>query len=519
VSSAVSLRSSRRGVYGDIRIGDFSGGLNLRDALTELAANETPNCLNVTLDERGGVVKRLGYVRWNASALANSPDVGYPSSVCNCNFWYSQADGKLYKDSNGIFTNVQTFTAGGRASIVDFVGITYLIHSSDGLFSSTDGITFTLVSANSGAIPAGDQLAVWQNKLWVADSTSNMLSFCAPGDPTRWDSADNAGANHIREGNDFPIVCLYGTSGVDVTAKPALLIGKRSGMNGSIHRVTSASTADYVTIDQSTGPGGPGSITNIYGMLYIISPTGIFATDGQSPLEPISTKLGKLFTPGSVDYTKATRFVAGRTADGRIRFSFTQMGSTVNDRCLEYHPLFQAFTMRTDTAHWYVQGLDGNLLGVSPSVTGRIWRFDQGGSDDGAAIASRVLSRIFEPVGEGYETRLQHIQVLGRNQFTVSALTDFATSGKQKQVAVAAQGFTWDSDGWDDPAVGWGEDLIEGHADFWPRVVGRAFQVELSETSTRTANNPPLNQDGVGLIVGAWGCYGLRLSFSPLPPS
>src|SRR5262249_29471502 len=155
------------------------------------------------------------------------------------------------------------------------------------------------------------QLAVWQNKLWAADSTSNLLSWCAPGDATNWDistTGPSGGQNHIREGNDFPIVCLYGTSGVDITAHPALLVGKRSGANGSIHRVTNAGNGDYVTIDQSAGPAGPLSITNIYGYLYMISPTGIYRTDGQTPLEPIGQKLGKLFTPEAIDYGSLPEF-------------------------------------------------------------------------------------------------------------------------------------------------------------------------------------------------------------------
>ena len=45
----------------------FAGGLNLRDAPTELKPTESPNAWNVTLDERGGVVKRLGYAKWNTS--------------------------------------------------------------------------------------------------------------------------------------------------------------------------------------------------------------------------------------------------------------------------------------------------------------------------------------------------------------------------------------------------------------------------------------------------------------------
>jgi hypothetical protein len=515
---AISIGRRFKATYGDIRIGDWSGGLNLRDASTELADNETPDCLNVVLDERGGAAKRLGYSRWNASALPSMPTRGWASSVCNCNFWYSRGDGKLYRDVGGLFSNVATFTSGQRVSITDFVGSTYLIHATDGLFVSIDGITWTLVTANSGLIPQGDQLAVWQNKLWVASSQTNLLSFCAPGDPTKWDSADNAGANFIREGNDYPIVCLYGTSGVDIQAHPALLVGKRYGINGSIHRVIDAHTGDYATIDQTAGPCGPGAITSIYGVMYLIAPTGIFATDGQMPLEPIGAKLGKLFTPQAIDQTQADNFCVGRTAEGRLRFSFTQLGSAYNDRVLEYHPLFKAFTMRTDAARWYVQSLDGNLLGSDPSGSGKTWRFDASGADDGVAVPSRILSRVFEPAG-GYEARLQHLQVLGRNRFTAAILTDFATSGREKDLDFSPEGFVWDSDGWDDPLVGWGEDVAEGRADFWPRINGRAFQIKISETSTGTAVSPPLNEDGVAVTVGAYACYGLRLSFTPLVPS
>jgi hypothetical protein len=517
--STLSLGSRKRTTFADVRIGDFSGGLNLRDALTELAPNETPDCLNVVLDERGGVNKRLGYVRWNATALPVEPEFGYASAVCGCNLWYCPDDGKLYRDVNGTLTNVKTFSISGNVSIVDFVGATYLMHMTDGLWRSTDGTTWTKVVATSGSVPVGDQLAVWQNKLWVANSTTTLLSYCAPGDPAKWNPTDNAGANYIREGNDFPIVCLYGTSGVDFTAHPALLVGKRSGSEGSMHRVTDASTANYVTIDQSAAPGGPGSITNIYGYLYVIGPLGIFKTDGQSPLQPISQKLGKLFTPDAIDYTRASEMVAARTADGRLRFSFTQKGETGNDRTLEYHPLFDAFTMRDDAACAYLETLDGRLLGASPSSPGRIWYFDSGGADDGANIASRILTGVFEP-GGGYEARLQHIRVTGRGTFTLGALPDFAAGGKEKVITLAAAaGLQWDVNGWDDPGFGWGEAANEGTGNFWPRLEARSFQVKLSESSTVVSVNPPLNEGGVALPSGGWACYGLRLSFTPLSPS
>src|SRR4051812_9791564 len=51
-------------------IRDFSGGPNIRDAASELAANECLDAWNVSFDERGGVNSRLGYAKDNATAFS-----------------------------------------------------------------------------------------------------------------------------------------------------------------------------------------------------------------------------------------------------------------------------------------------------------------------------------------------------------------------------------------------------------------------------------------------------------------
>jgi len=404
-ATAGAVKPARRGgilPYAELAITDFSGGLNVRDASTELQENETPDCMNVAIDERGGVTKRLGYSKWNATATPNPITYGYESDVCDCALWYSQADGKLYRETTGNLTLVRQFAASARISMIDFAGVCYLIHAFDGLFASTDGTSWSTVSAATGAIPSGDMLATWQNKLWVASSGSNQLFFSAPGDATKWDPGDNAGFNYIREGNDYPISCLFGTSGVDIQAHPALVIGKRSGAQGSLHRVVDASNGNYVTIDQAVGPAGPNAITSLYGSLFIVSTAGIFQTDGQSAILPIGSKLSKMFDPNALDFNQALGFCAGRTKD-RVRFSIARTGAAGNDLALEYHPIFKAWTARTDAASCYVTRgqQDGILLGGSPTVTGRIWQFDNGGSDDGAAISSRILTRVFQP-GAGW---------------------------------------------------------------------------------------------------------------------
>jgi hypothetical protein len=521
-SSVATVRGgpSRRPAYSELHIGDFSGGLNVRDALTELAPNESPDCMNIVLDEKGGAAKRLGKSKWNGTVTASPITAGYESDACNCILWYTQADGKLYRDSGGTLTLVKTFGPDGRVQMTDFAGSCYLTHSFDGLFSSTDGTTWALAPVVRGTVPSGDLIATWQNRIWIASSNTNLLSFCAAGDPTNWEQAadSDAGFNYIREGNDFPIVCLFGTSGVDVQAQPALLVGKRSGAQGSIHRVVDAGTGNYVTLDSGVGPAGPNAITGLYGQLYIVSTAGLFATNGQGPLIPMGSKLNRLFDPDSIDYSKAPGFVANRTKD-RVRFHVTRKGANGNDLCLEYHPIFQAFTAREDAvtvAVLHAQQED-IVLGASAAVPGQIYQHDVGGADDGQPISSWIYTRVFEPSG-GYDQRLQHIRVLGRGHMTCESIADFARSGKAKDLAMVAEGFQWDFDGWDDPAVGWGEDLIEGWDDFWPRQLGRSFQLKFSETGTGTASTPPLLGDGASLTIGSWAIYSTKLTFSALAP-
>ncbi len=49
--------------FRSVTIGPFPGGLNTRDAAGELSPEEIADALNVTIDERGAVDKRLGYER------------------------------------------------------------------------------------------------------------------------------------------------------------------------------------------------------------------------------------------------------------------------------------------------------------------------------------------------------------------------------------------------------------------------------------------------------------------------
>ena len=130
-----------------IGLTSFDGGLNIRDAPTEVAPNETPDCMNITLDERGGATSRLGINKLNgASLLPQSPTFLYYSTVADALLAYISTDagvGKLYNSTDaGVTWSVvtATFTAGASAAIIDFKDRVVLVNTLDGVYSYPSGL-------------------------------------------------------------------------------------------------------------------------------------------------------------------------------------------------------------------------------------------------------------------------------------------------------------------------------------------------------------------------------------------
>lgn len=122
---------------------NFSGGPNFRDAPSELGATETYGSWNVTYDERGGASSRLGYAKRNANILGN----GTTDFVVNdfyskiASVFLTQVGKKLYRNDNT--TAVKTFTTADCVTYTEIGGKIVVGHPVDGLFTSTDGSTWT----------------------------------------------------------------------------------------------------------------------------------------------------------------------------------------------------------------------------------------------------------------------------------------------------------------------------------------------------------------------------------------
>jgi hypothetical protein len=497
-----------------LRIRDFSGGLNVREAPPELAANESPDLWNVTLDERGGVAKRLGYTKVNGTAFSGGlvQNLHYSGVLSDI---VTQAGASLYLGTTN--TARATFSTSARGGLTDFAGKVWAVHPVDGVFSSTDGITWTHVASS----PPGTSIISWQNRLLTCGDPANptRVSASAIGDGTDWSTAAGHGWNNeLRENpNDgSALQCLAAASGIDIAGRPGLIACKRD----STYRLYDSSTGAYQTLDPNIGAASAKSVTTLFGKTIILSRQGIFWTDGVAPLQKASARIDPLFAPAALAESQLSLCAAGSFGD-RCYFSLPRFGQTHNDLMLEYHPLEGWITTGSNAATCYATYANATqlLYTGSPTVSGQVYQQLSGGADDGAAIASYFQTHWFEP-NEGFFTRFLSAKTLGRGSFDFYTRTDYSTGqGVHRSVTIPRGGFIWNDPSavWNNPNTVWGPTSFIGYSAKMPKLgTGRSCSFRVEETSTLTATGPALLGTGTAPVVGAWGLAGIDLQYVQL---
>jgi hypothetical protein len=570
-------RTTRRMWPRELGLGDFSGGLNLRDAPTELANNESPDLSNVTLDERGGLAKRLGYRKKNPAVYTTASP---PQNLFEWKFGgtdVTQCGTQLFRDDT--VAAVKTFSTSGRCGFAEFGSAVYAIHPVDGVYKSTDAITWTHILGS----PKGNILAVWQTRMFAAGDTdqTERLYACAINDPLDWAATANRTGSDMAVTNGSTTVTsasaaftsgdvgkvitvgagtyrIAGVSGLTTATLDAVYAGVdatgvawamagdgwtndiREGNETAIVAVTGASGVDivgrpgllvykrrschrvydstagaYITIDPAVGAASPLAVVNAVDRTIAISERGIFWTDGNGPLQLASHKLQRLFASDMVALDQLDLWCAGAKSD-RVYFSLPRAGSTVNDLKIEYHPQQGWFVTGSDAVSCYATDTQDTekLYGGSPTVAGQVYEMGVGGTDDGADITARYQTKWIAPSG-GMECQFTRVRVFGRGVFDLYTKIDFDTGdGDLEQLTLSGGALVWDVGLWD---VGeWGPANYEDQADLNSLGQGTHISFVFRETSSVTASAPPLLGVGAAPEVGAFAVYGLDLQFVPI---
>lgn len=491
------------------RIRNFSGGLDIRDAPSELALSESPSAYNVTLDERGGVNKRLGFIKFNGSAF-NASKVA--------NTWYSttlqkqitQSGTDLFPDASTV--SFKTFTTSERVGFADFNGKLWIIHPTDGLFQSDGTAGGTALVAGG---PKGSCIVPVQNRLVAYDIVNNQLAASKIGDGTDWTTGAGHGwTNKIWEKDREPVVALALAPGTDVLGRPGLLAFKRRSAY-RVYDFSDATGGAYTTIDWNVGAASALAIAGYSEKVILISERGIFYTNGTGALKPAWETSEPLWQPAQVAYDQIDKWCAGWKGD-RIYFSLCRAGSTQNDLALEYHPQQGWIVPGSNAASCYAtyQKNDQKLLTGSPGANGQVYEQQHGGSDDGAAIASRFQTRWFEP-NDGFLTRMRRIRVIGRGAFSLYLRKDFHLSNDDLlSVNVSGTAGLYDDAAavYDAAGALYGPLSSQDYQDFQSPGVCKAISFRVEETSTISSTGPQLLESGTAPEIGAWALYGIDLN-------
>jgi hypothetical protein len=483
------------------RLLSFDGGWNLLAAPSELAPNETPACSNVTLDPRGGAVKRLGLEKvGDNGSVVSTPLIFYLSRTLNR--LLMQCGTSLYMSSDGgaTWTAIKTFSTAARVGLCDFQNRIAIIHPADGVFIY-DGASVSARVTNS---PVGFTIAVWENALFSAGD---------PSQPTRVTRSDLGAitwpaapiTNDFRVKDDTPITCL-------MPGPSTLLVFKEE----SDYRVSDPATINYSMLSPTHGASGPLCVALNGGLAAAICKRGITLLDGISLPKQVSSKLTPLFNPTQLNLPVAGNWTANVKED-RFVFSLTLAGSTLNNLTLEYHPAVgwivpHAFGMQ-DFAN-YVSGTR-KLLGAKIAANTHAAAFEvfKGGTDDGAAIAASFQTAWIMPAGDTL-SRLRRAIVRGRGNFQFETRRDFRASGKVRDFISAPNAGIWGTSYWGSSQ--WGTDELEVYRPFSSLGVARAFSYIFSQTSSGSKFATPALPGATAQEIGDFACYGVDMDFVPL---
>ena len=500
-SQELSLFRLARRLIHSTSLQDFSGGLNLIAAPSEFGPTETPDCMNITLDERGGVVKRLGLTKIaNHSTTATQPAILYYSRALDK--LMLQIGTGLYKSDDGGTTwsaALKTFSTSARVGMCDFLGKVVVIHPADGAFTY-DGASFSAKVTNS---PNGNTIAVWQNCLWSAGdpaqtsrlTRSDIGAITWPAGPI---------TNDLRAKDDTAITAVI-AAGVN-----ALLVYKEE----SIYRVQDSTTGAYMTLSPTYGASGPLCVALNHGLCAAISRRGINVTDGMKNPELVTDKIEPYFRFDQLAYSTSTDWCAGVFRD-RFVFSLARTGATANNAMLEYSPAHGWIVPHSVGVQSFASYVPSTrrLLAAKVAADTHVATFDvfKGGTDDGTAITSRFQTPWFE-FGGGFQFRLDHVRARGRGSFQLERRMEFAASGITSTFTPSTTGMLWGTGVYGTGR--WGASVYETYNDFWPWQLARAISFVMSSASSTSATGPKLLSDGAAPEVGDFACYGLELSYS-----
>lgn len=344
---------------------DFTGGLNTRGNAFQLAANETPDCLDVDLQIGGGFVQRKVVVPWTSS----TPSVPYDNMWSFSNTGVEQVvalgnDGKLYFSAGTTWGA----TGGGGASTrafsdaCEFNGDLYVTDGIigqcrwDGTTATTLGVawneTIGTEGAHDGNAPVAKLICAHMGRMFVASTVEsgtafpNRIRWSHAGFPEDWRQEDFIDIDVGRDGDQITAICEF---------RERLYIFK----NESTYELSGygPGTFQVVPIAQDIGCVGPlAKVVTDVGLFTFSWPQGVYLDKGTGPY-PIFDKIQTLIRDGFIPEEFSGGIALGYV-NRNVWCAIPWQGSAVNTRVLVYDPwIWKHRYMRFLEGPWYAYSL------------------------------------------------------------------------------------------------------------------------------------------------------------------
>ena len=377
------------------RLKQFSG-INQAASENMIDPGESPDARNMdTADGRLSVAR--GYVRHSDAAL------DAPEGYNRLHIW-NKAGGRVFlaagprgimalHEGAAAWRNIYTYEAARQGTSFDFqnlkLGSTEYLVAANGALQliKWDGGATTRAelfgsAAKLSAVPVSF-LELYYNRLFStgdAQHPCRLYWSCAPGDSRTledWSSAEeseNVSGGHVEVGTDSdPITGLFALSN-------QLLVFKRD----SLYRLLGDRPSNYRICPLNAAMRGPGPMACVrYGdVLYFLTDAGLYYFDGQTVhLSHGANKVRDFLATAALDGCQAA------ACRDKLYFALkTNPAAAANDTLLVFDLVRGSYMLRDG---FTVRGLcasDGTLYILDGA--GRVCRFDEGDSYDGAEIAA-----------------------------------------------------------------------------------------------------------------------------------
>lgn len=367
-----------------LRLSDFSGGLNKLDNLKD---NEASVCENVIFNNQRAIEKRPGYKEFNVVAIDTNPIKGlYIYHKKNGERFFiatSGADIYLGNETTGVFSSIKTGLALNKDFTFTTLGdICYMANGFDNI-QKYDGVS---VSVDTNA-KIGKYIVDHKNHLFLAGSTSE------PSIVYFYELADTSKEQGFSVGDDdgdiiSGLIPQMGNLVIFKTSSISILYGDDPDNFNS---------RNATKIQPAIGCISPRSIVNIENYIYFLANDGVRVFDGtrtwliSKKVKPIIDKIGDPEKVSSCLY------------DGHYFLSFPEGSSLYNNAILAYNYLYKSWTYFSGINASVFNNYDGSQDGkISMDElyfgdnSGKAHRYDDGAtSDNGNSINMKYTTKEF----------------------------------------------------------------------------------------------------------------------------